>query len=161
MVDRMLDNLRSSGLTDDYIALMGCQPATREEIAAATGISLEQLDPDGGFSIPCPGVHKQDGTPYVRFRQFGGGDRKYLGPLGHDNPVYAPPGVEDVLARTGFMFFCLTEGEKKAAYLTQCGIPCLGIGGVTSWGDPGHRAKEKADGKRISEDTLPHASIRS
>ncbi len=159
MVDRMLGNLLSSGLSEETIASMGCRAVTREEIAAATGISPGHLDPEGGYSIPYPDVTKHDGAPYIRFRQFNG-DRKYVGPVGHDNEIYIPPGFAKALARVGFRFFGLTEGEKKAAFLTQCGIPCLAIGGVTSWADAGYRAKEKAEGHRLSEDTPPHPTIR-
>jgi hypothetical protein len=157
---RMVENLRSSALTDPYIAAMNCRPFTREEIAELCDVSPDSLHPNGGYGFPYPGVHKHDLSQYVRCRQFDAEDWKYVGPRGHDNAIYVPPRFEECLARWESQFFCVTEGEKKAAALCCHGIPCLGIGGVTAWPDPGQRAAEKAMGKRANENTSPHPTIR-
>jgi hypothetical protein len=156
MTERIEKALAASGLTAEYIQEMSCAYVSRDEIADTCGRSRDDVDPEGGFRIPYPGVTGHDGSPYYRYRQFSR-EPKYLGPKGHDHQIYVPIHFDpncNPLERF------ILEGEKKTACLDCAGLPALGIPGVTSWSDPGHRAFEKEHGKGLNENTLPHRVLR-
>src|SRR5262245_64784200 len=59
---------------------------------------------------------------------------KYWQPPGSGVHLYILPSVRAILSNPN-VEIAITEGEKKAACLTQNGLPTIGLGGVWSWGD--------------------------
>ena len=59
---------------------------------------------------------------------------KYWQPAGSGIHLYILPSVRAILSNPNIEI-AITEGEKKAACLTQNGISTIGLGGVWSWGD--------------------------
>jgi P4 family phage/plasmid primase-like protien len=153
--ERILQFLVASGITPEYTAEMGCAIATNEEVAAASGYPLDELDPDGAIRIPYPGVTTHDGSPYCRYRQAAR-QPKYLGSQGHDAAIYAPIHYDRHQQQTTLY---IVEGEKKAASLDCLGLRALGVGGVYSWPDAGYRLREKANGEPVCGNTRPHATL--
>src|SRR5262249_44175070 len=82
------------------------------------------------LAYPYPGVDS-----FCRYRLFPPqGSMKYWQPAGSGVHLYILPSVRSILSNPNIEI-AITEGEKKAACLTQNGIPTVGVGGVWSWGD--------------------------
>ena len=117
--------LLASGLKTAMIETMACfsvPPAEIESLSPALK-PCESL-----LAFPYPGI---DG--FCRYRLFPPLDSmKYWQPKGSGVHLYILPTVRAVLSNPDIEI-AITEGEKKAACLTQCGIPTIGIGGVWSW----------------------------
>lgn len=133
----MLEDIARSGLTEKDAKALGLTPLTPEYILETTEFVAE-----GGYSIPYYSLSKR-ATGFFRVRILGGAatkfarkDIKYYQPAKTLPELYIPhmPGVSwlDVAKSTAARVY-ITEGEKKAARLTKCGLPTLGLGGVWSW----------------------------
>jgi uncharacterized protein DUF3631/uncharacterized protein DUF3854 len=117
--------LRACALNDDSITAMGCFSVARERFAE---LSLALVRCESVLAFPYPGV---DG--FCRYRIFPPLDgMKYWQPAGSDTHLYILPSVRAVLSNPNIEV-AITEGEKKAACLTQHGVATIGIGGVWSW----------------------------
>jgi len=119
--------LRSSVLNDESITAMGCYSVPSAEIGRLSSAlqSCESL-----LCFPYPGV---DG--FCRYRIFPPLDKmKYWQPPDSGVHLYILPVARAILSNPD-IDIAITEGEKKAACLTQFGIPTIGIGGVWSGGD--------------------------
>jgi len=145
-----LEDLRRSGLSDETIDAMRCFSATADVIAERTGVNAIR---SGGYGIPYLAITDQTGAQYVRWRLHSPVSKmKYVGGRGDDPQLYTPPGLATLPPAD---FLVVTEGEKKAAKAVQEGIHCVSIQGVSSWGDPDHRATEKSLNQQLSEETAP------
>jgi Domain of unknown function (DUF3854) len=139
-----LDDLRRSGLSDEYIAACGFRSATNQ---AKIARSLRWKRPMKGAGFgPCLAIPfvNPDGKPngYWRFKP----DKpriknekpvKYESPLSNGDPAFGnraffPPGTRRVLADAAIPLI-LTEGEKKSAKADQEGFPTIGLVGVWGW----------------------------
>jgi len=120
-------HLRGSGLKNATLELMGCfsvPPAEIDRLSPALK-TCESL-----LAYPYPGVDS-----FCRYRLFPlQGSMKYWQPLGSGVHLYILPSVRSILSNPNIEI-AITEGEKKAACLTQNGVPTIGVGGVWSWGD--------------------------
>src|SRR5262245_52612838 len=107
--------------------IMGCNSVPPAEI--------DRLSPaltrcDALLAYPYPGLND-----FRRYRCFPPLDSmKYWQPKDSETHLYLLPSVRAVLSNPNIEL-AITEGEKKAACLTQNGIPTIGIGGVWSWSD--------------------------
>jgi hypothetical protein len=120
-------HLRGSGLKDATLEVMACFSVPPAEIdRLSPGLkTCESL-----LAYPYPGI---DG--FRRYRLFPPqGSMKYWQPPGSGVHLYILPSVRSILSNPNIEI-AITEGEKKAACLTQNGIPAIGIAGVWSWGD--------------------------
>src|SRR5439155_17396352 len=88
---------------------------------------------------PCESVLA---FPYQRFNGFCRyrlyppiDGMKYWQPAGTATHLYLLPAVPAIITNPS-IDIAITEGEKKAACLTQNGIPAIGIGGIWSWTKP-------------------------
>jgi hypothetical protein len=117
--------LRASALNDESIATMACyslSPAQSSRLSPA----LAQCE--SVLAFPYPGFEN-----FARYRLFPPLDKmKYWQPSGSPLHLYILPAVRSVLTNPNIEI-AITEGEKKAACLTQHGIPTIGIGGVWNW----------------------------
>ncbi|MFY9939813.1 MAG: DUF3854 domain-containing protein [Silvibacterium sp.] len=148
-----LADLRRSELSDDMIAAMDCFSVEAPEIEKRTGVKV--MSPD--YAIPYAGIVDQTGEPYLRIRlRHPSKDMRYVSGRGDDPQVYVPPGFAELPVGD---LLVITEGEKKSAKAVQEGIACIGIQGVRSWCDAGHRAAEKALDHPVSEETPPLARL--
>ena len=116
--------LNESGLNPGDIEL------TRREPGRLDRIGIVYRDPITGK--PMTGAK---GKPFKRDRIFNpkGKQPKYSSASGAGIRLYFPPGVLDYFNNPKTTVY-ITEGEKKAAAATARGIPCIGIGGIWSWG---------------------------
>jgi len=122
-----LDDLHSSGLTDDTIKVLGFYSGTASQINAILG-----FDAGPGLVIPYPCIG--GGEPFSRVKPdrppiIDGKPAKYLSPKGARVRAYIPPKTWEALKcpRTPVI---ITEGEKKSAKADQEGFPCIGLAGV-------------------------------
>lgn len=119
--------LRASALNDESMEIMGCRSVPRDEFAS---LSPALAECESILCFAYPGI---DG--FCRHRLFPvQGDMKYWQPPGSGTHLYILPSVRSVLSNPNIEI-AITEGEKKAACLTQHGIPTIGLGGVSSWGN--------------------------
>lgn len=119
-----LENLRASGLTDEYIKLMRLKPYNN--------------DKEGRHDYVIPyfdikGVMLRDfyRIRILRDKPPGKDTPKYIQPPDSPNRVWIPPNWSKDLADKPYLI--ITEGEKKAAAAAQYGIPVIALGGVDSW----------------------------
>lgn len=125
-----LDDLKKSGLSDDTI----------------TRCQFESVRPK---DIPIKGVESAYRLPYFslsgkreafeRFKLFPPlktehGTMKYWQPAGTSPSLYYPPGLDWLtIAQDVSRALYITEGEKKAASMSEDGRPCVGVAGVWNW----------------------------
>ncbi len=132
-----LDFLRASALNDESISIMACRsvPSTEfESISPSLGACESILE------FPFPGVDE-----FSRYRLFPPqGSMKYFQKPGTGVHLYILPSVKEVLPDPSRELW-LTEGEKKAACLTQHGYPAIGITGVWCWTDGGWDLHQEFD----------------
>ena len=121
-----------------HLRASGLLPSTIEEIMKCFSVlpaEIDRLSPalkpcESLLAFPYPGV---DG--FCRYRLFPPRDSmKYWQPSGSGVHLYILPSVRAILTNPDIEI-AITEGEKKAACLTQNGVPTIGVGGVWSWGD--------------------------
>jgi hypothetical protein len=121
-------DLRRSGLNDQSIKLMGVCSVPPAEIARLSPL----LKPcESVLAFPYPGINK-----FSRYRVFPPIDGlKYWQPPGTASHLYILLSVAEILSNPTIEL-AITEGEKKAACLTQNGIPSIGVAGIWSWIKP-------------------------
>lgn len=135
LLEQHVEQLRGSGLNDETIALMACESVTTDQVSRVLNWAHQWSS--GGLIFWYPNV---DGHCQVRFdtpQDFTEKDRKprkvrYLKPRGSSNHAYILKPVQEVLSNTEVTLY-ITEGEKKAAKLTQDGFLTVGLSGVWSW----------------------------
>lgn len=181
----VMADLAASGLTATTIAANGYTELQGHTLGSALGY----LQPDGtpkympgsGLFIPyreLDGSAQPDGkgAGLFRLRLYGaaldverkenGKAPKYKSAFGSESGIYFPAELL-ALAAAGTTIDCVfvTEGEKKAALLSQLGVPCIGISGVYNWVNPGARAEEKMAGQdagkkaKVSPKTPLHPTL--
>src|SRR5689334_16527155 len=124
-----LADLKASGLTDDTIT--ACM------FAAVRPQDIKLRGVDSAYRIPYFDFY---GQPYAveRWKLFPPivrpeGKQKYHQPKGTDPHLYFTPGINwQDLATDPQQPITFTEGEKKAAALSQHGIPTIAIAGCWS-----------------------------
>jgi len=117
--------LRTSALNDKSIETMGCYSVPTAEFERLSS-SLQPCE--SLLAFPYPGVEN-----FCRYRLFPPqGSMKYWQPAGSPLHLYILPSVRSILSNPN-VEIAITEGEKKAACLTQYGIPTIGIAGVWNW----------------------------
>ena len=156
LTDAHRQHLRTSGLTDETIALARLATVTdRDELARIARWSAWPAKLGGAIAFPvfAPGRTGEDEALFARLRPDHPTGQKYLGPKDVPvHPYYGPRTLaEGRLADVSAPLF-LTEGEKKTLLLDQLGCAVIGATGVDCFHDTEWR---KASG----EWTL-HASIR-
>lgn len=122
-----LDDLHSSGLTDETITALGFYSGTASQINAILG-----FDAGSGLVIPYPCIG--GGKPFSRVKPdqppiIDGKPAKYLSPKGAAVRAFIPPRTREAL-KDSTAAVIITEGEKKAAKADQDGFPCIGLAGV-------------------------------
>jgi hypothetical protein len=138
---KMLADLAKSGLTQADARKLKLQPMTEEQCTAL------KLSRDGeGYVIP---YYSAEGEllPMFRFRYFDDStkskpgflsktkQRKYDQPRDTDAHIYLPQMVDwPTIQKDVKASLVITEGEKKAACATRHKYPCVGVGGVYSFG---------------------------
>ena len=158
-----LEDLRSSGLTDETIALAQLYSESRTVVLSSM---LERgYSRHWGHAIVFPLYLPGEVEPYafrikpdrprIR-RQRNGKDKpvKYDQAESHGVLVYYPPRgrAGDWLRDTTRTLYWV-EGEKKALALDQLGLACVGLTGVWNWGDP------DAEGDRLHGRILSHVNV--
>ena len=141
--DRMLDDLKRSGLTAKEADRLSCKPISSAK--AKRLLKLSKVNLPDGYTIPyfdadgerikhafrCRSLgdytHRDRKTgkqvPGPKYRQHGGTE-----PWVYFPPLTNWPEVEGPVV--------ITEGEKKSACACKVGIPTVGLGGVWSWRKP-------------------------
>lgn len=134
LTKKHLQDLYSSGLSDETIVLSGCYSATEEEVAAilgfdpkSSGLVLPYPDLDGGASIFRRVKLDNPFTPRGKKKLA-----KYLSPKNSQNHLYVPPNLDREALRDASTTIIITEGEKKALKACQEGLACIALPGV--WG---------------------------
>jgi hypothetical protein len=124
-----LEDLHSSGLTDETIENLGFYSGTSSDVEKILGFNVGP-----GLIIPYPRF--DDSPPFFRVKPddppvIDGKPAKYLSPKSAIVRAYIPPKTWELLKdpKTAVI---ITEGEKKAAKADQEGFPCIGLGGI--WG---------------------------
>lgn len=140
LAPKHLADLRKSSLTDATIAACAFESVRPHDIKLA-GV-------ESAYEIP---YHNIDGSQNCanRLKLFppiidkDGHKRKYHQQASTDPQLYLPPLLNwQKIASDPQQSIVITEGEKKAAALSQWGIPTIGAAGVWSWGqqlDTGQR----------------------
>ncbi len=115
-----LEDLRGSGLSDEFIRLARFHSVSRQEATRILG-----FDPGcGGLAFPYVGTNGS-GPQFIRFkpdkpfRDERGREAKYLSPKGARNRLYVPPHYTKKERLDKECPVILTEGEKKAAKAAQ------------------------------------------
>jgi len=124
-----------SGFNDADIEVLGFAPATAMENLRSVG------EDRSGYAIPYPDLYGKP-TDFFRVRLFGGGpkDKKYTQPSGTGMHVYFSNllpkkfGPWAGILKDPTIPLVIVEGEKKSAAMCKAGIPCIGLGGVSSFG---------------------------
>lgn len=133
----MLEKLAASGLTAADAKQLGIKP-----VAHAHEISKEFLYDDPGFHLP---YYDASGAVLAtsRFRyanpRMGARNRlvRYMQPSDTPPAVYLPRFKDtnwQTIQQNAQVELLITEGELKAACATKAGHPCIGLGGVWSFG---------------------------
>lgn len=131
---------RSASRYEEHVDLAGSYLAARG-LARATALSFRL----GVVDEPLPGDEAARGRlaiPYltragvvsIRYRCLG----RHDGDCDGHAKYWGYPGVESRLFNVGALFgdgdlVCITEGELDALVLSQCGLPAVGVPGVSNW----------------------------
>lgn len=126
--DHLID-LRKSGLTDETIARCQFESVRPHDITvkgAESAYRLPYFDIAGKKNSLeriklFPPVKRKDGT------------QKYSQAAESTPSLYLPPILDWSAIASTVSPLSITEGEKKAAALTQHRIPCIGVAGVWNW----------------------------
>lgn len=141
LIDPHLAELRASGLNDETIERAGIYTETSQSKQAIL-LGWKDVPARMGPAIVFP-FRRADGTNgYARLkpdhpRKLAGKTVKYESPRGAPNEVYIPPRTFEALDHPQADLL-ITEGEKKALCVDQCGFPCLGLIGVYGWKESKH-----------------------
>lgn len=135
LLDHHKEHLHTSGLSDETIEAMGCESVSADQVPRI--LNWPRQWSSGGIVFWYPGVPDYCQIRFdepQEFQEEGRQPRKvrYLKPKGSQNHAYILPAVKDILHNLEVTLY-FTEGEKKAAKLTQEGFPCIGLSGVWSW----------------------------
>lgn len=120
-----LEDLTKSGLSDATIAAMRARSVPPLEMQK---LKMPKAA-ESSYEIPYPDLE------FSRYEIFGLADQKYYQLSGTLPRLYVLPSVRSILSDWSIPLV-LVEGEKKAACLTQHGIPTVGISGIWSWVKP-------------------------
>jgi hypothetical protein len=121
-------DLRCSGLSNATIEEMGAYSVPPAEIVRLSPL----LKPcESMLSFPYPGIN--DFRRYRVYPPING--MKYWQPAGSGSHLYVLPSVAAIVSNPNIEI-AIVEGEKKAACLTQNGMPAIGIAGIWSWIKP-------------------------
>ena len=153
LLEQHVKHLRTSGLNDETVAAMNCESVTADQVARVLNWAHQWTSGGIAFWYPNQPDHCQ-----VRFdtpQEMQEKDRKprklrYLKPKGSSNHAYILPAVQEVLSNSEITLY-ITEGEKKAAKLTQEGFHTVGLSGVWSWLTP----SKAEDGEKKKSILLP------
>lgn len=124
-----LSDLRKSGLTDETIA--------RCQFASVRPCDIKLTGVESAYRLPYFDLAGKKNC-LERIKLFppikrNNSTQKYHQTSNTSPALYLPPLVDwGPIASTNSPL-CITEGEKKAAALTQHRIPCLGVAGVWNW----------------------------
>lgn len=120
---RAYENLKTSGLTDEYIELMRIAPNKNEK----PGVH--------DYAIPYFDFKGSVVKGFYRIRRLRDNDlpgaAKYIQPAGSPNRLWIPPNWLRI--QQGRDYVIITEGEKKAASVAQHNLPIVALGGVDNW----------------------------
>ena len=143
--ERMLADLKRSGLTPQDADALGCTPVSG--VKAKRLLKLSKVNLSDGYIIPyhdaangnlVAGVFRWRslGEYKQRNRQTGKQEAgpKYRQPSRTEPWVYQSPLGIDWAEVKGPVV--ITEGEKKSACACKVGIPTVGLGGVWNWKKP-------------------------
>ncbi len=130
--DHHLQDLQSSGLSEETITASGCYSATEATVRELLGFGVGP-----GLVFPFPGTEDSRGVPFVQVKPdkrppWGG---KYLTPKNGGCRLYVPPAFSPDVLGNPKTPLTLTEGCKKALKATQEGLPCVALAGVDAWKD--------------------------
>jgi hypothetical protein len=132
-----LTDLRNSELTDDTLQKLDIRSVAPYQLNVLPASWKSQVR--NAYALPYFGL---DGTKncFERFKLFpavkttDGKTAKYWQEPGTAPRLYFPPLTDwQALASDSGLPLWVTEGEKKAACLTQHGHACIGIAGVWCW----------------------------
>lgn len=159
-------HLRTSGLTDETLALAGLYSLTKPtDVARALG--YEKWRGGGGAIVfpvrlpgrtevaalrlrpDCPRKRKRDDAP-IKY------DQRPTDKGGPGIVIYFPPRTLTERLNVGEPVVW-TEGEKKALLLDQLGFATVGLAGVDCFHDK--PAKDRGDGLKLHPWVLEHLSI--
>ncbi len=151
--DKHREHLYTSGLSDETIAMMGCESVTADQIPRI--LNWPKTWTSGGILFPYPGIKDFYQVRFDEPQEFKEEGRevrrvRYLKPKGSSNHAYILDPVREVLTDPTKTLY-ITEGEKKAAKLTQEGLLTIGLSGVWSW----LTATDAAPGAKKKSDLLP------
>lgn len=136
LLDHHLAELRQSGLSDATILAAKIFSET-DHVKLASMLNRRRWDRKQGPGLVFPFIDATGATVLYRIKPDrppvkNGRPCKYLSPVDGGVRVYFPPGVHEIVDDADVRL-CVTEGEKKAACLTQHGIACVGLCGVDCW----------------------------
>lgn len=140
----MLSLEQKKSLTETAVRYHGVTDARTVSYLQSRGITKDVADTFllGTVSDPAPGHEHAVGAlsiPYdtvsgvvgIKFRKVDGSNPKYIWPTGQKIGMY---NVRDLVVDTETIAIC--EGEIDTIVLSGlCGIPAVGIAGVTQWRD--------------------------
>jgi DNA primase len=140
----MLSLEQKKSLTETAVRYHGATDARTVSYLQSRGITKDVADTFllGTVSDPAPGHEHAVGAlsiPYdtvsgvvgIKFRKVDGSSPKYIWPTGQKIGMY---NVRDLVIDTETIAIC--EGEIDTIVLSGlCGIPAVGIAGVTQWRD--------------------------
>jgi DNA primase len=140
----MLSLEQKKSLTETAVRYHGVTDARTVSYLQSRGITKDVADTFllGTVSDPAPGHEHAVGAlsiPYdtvsgvvgIKFRKVDGSSPKYIWPTGQKIGMY---NVRDLVVDTETIAIC--EGEIDTIVLSGlCGIPAVGIAGVTQWRD--------------------------
>lgn len=135
------EHLRASGLEARDAERLGLEWLTAAR--AARVLHLEGKLPCGGILFPYHDAEGRERAHTLRVRLLpdpregweGAADLpRYLQPPGSAPAAYLPRLADWTRIRENGRTVLVTEGEKKAAAACKAGLPCVGLGGVWSFG---------------------------
>lgn len=125
-----LKDLKASGLDDATIEACGYESVRPHDIKLPGVVSAYRL-PYWSLDGTRTDMERRKLFPPLKRSD---GTQKYWQPPGSAPALYLPPGHPwGEIARDHQCVIRKTEGEKKAAALSQHGIPTIGIAGVWNW----------------------------
>ncbi|MFA6716696.1 MAG: DUF3854 domain-containing protein, partial [Victivallaceae bacterium] len=131
----MKEDLARSGLTPNDIEVAAVMPKSGKKPHRG-GYEIIFREPETGEEMLGLTGHPYRRTRYRGpFNSNGGGNKRYGTPYQAGNRCYFPPGVHEKLMTDPTHPLYLTEGEKKAAKASLCGLPTIGLTGIWNWLD--------------------------
>ena len=142
---------------------------TREDMEVVPFLNETYRDQQvSGYRIPFryhDGMAMRDSKNHefyrMRFRpplpvSADGSRMKYGVPFGAGNHCYIPAETHQHLESDPSAVLYLTEGEKKAAKATKCGLPTIGMPGIWNWLASKRDRVEPEDAHKIHPDLMPY-----